>query len=93
MLALGALMLVVCVAAPVASAAQTVDVLVGYQDQLRANPAASPTPFAPTAPGVSPAVKFFGCTGTGCEFDASAVEIINNTAITQTIGKLPASPR
>ena len=70
---------VVAVTAAPASAASSVDVYVGYADNLRANPVNFPTPWAGTS-----GVTFAGCTP-NCTFDAGAVRIVNNTTIPQTV--------
>ncbi|HEV3171289.1 MAG TPA: Ig-like domain repeat protein, partial [Actinocrinis sp.] len=70
---------VAAVTAAPASAASSVDVYVGYADNLRANPTNFPTPWA----GAS-GVTFAGCTP-NCTFDAGAVRIVNNTNIPQTV--------
>jgi hypothetical protein len=69
----------VAVSAAPASAATGVQVSVGYADNLRANPANFPTPWA----GGS-GIVFEGCTP-NCTFDAGAVRIVNNTTIPQTV--------
>jgi len=62
---------VVALPAAPASAASGVQVFVGYADNLRANPAKFPTPWAG-----SPSVVFEGCTP-NCTFDAGAVRLVN----------------
>jgi hypothetical protein len=66
-------------AASIAQAAGAVDVYVGYADNLRATPANFPTPWSG-----SPGIVFKGCTSS-CSWDSSAVRIVNNTSIDQTI--------
>ena len=56
-------------------------VFVGYADNLRANAANFPTPWAG-----DPGVTFLGCSpASSCSFDAGAVRIVNNTAGSITI--------
>jgi hypothetical protein len=78
----GAMALALALAAQAASAATSLDVYVGYADNLRANPANFPTPWAG-----SPGVTFRGCTS-GCSWDSSTVRVANNTAIDQTINSV-----
>lgn len=70
---------VVALPAAPAFAASNVQVFVGYADNLRANPADFPTPWAG-----SPSVVFDGCTP-NCTFDAGAVRIVNNAPIAVTV--------
>lgn len=62
-----------------AAAASSVDVFVGYADNLRANPADFPTPW-----DGSPGVVFAGCHG-GCSFDGGAVRFVNNSPAPVTL--------
>ena len=63
-----------------ASPPSGVDVFVGYADTLHANPANFPTPWAG-----SPNVTFDGCPdGVNCDFDTSAVRVVNNTPVAHT---------
>jgi hypothetical protein len=76
--ALAAAAVVALPAAP-ASAASSVQVFVGYADNLRANPTSFPTPW-----NGSPQVTFAGCKP-NCTFDAGAVRLVNNTPIAVTV--------
>ena len=67
-----------------ARAASSVDVFVGYADNLRANPSNFPTPWAG-----SPNTTFEGCQPTGaCTYDAGAVRVVNNTPLTVTVNSI-----
>ena len=77
-----ALIGVVALPAAPAFAAANVQVFVGYADNLRANPANFPTPWAG-----SPSVVFNGCTP-NCTFDAGAVRLVNNTPIAVTVNSV-----
>ena len=70
---------VVALPAAPALAASSVQVSVGYADNLRANPTNFPTPWAG-----SPSVVFEGCTP-NCTFDAGAVRLVNNAPIAVTV--------
>ncbi|HET7034476.1 MAG TPA: Ig-like domain repeat protein [Thermomicrobiaceae bacterium] len=67
-------------AAPALAATPSVDVFVGYADNLRANPANFPTPWT------DPEIIFLGCTN--CTYDAGAVRIANNTLSSVTVNAL-----
>ena len=77
-----ALIGVVALPAAPAFAAANVQVFVGYADNLRANPANFPTPWAG-----SPSVVFNGCTP-NCTFDAGAVRIVNNAPLAVTVNSV-----
>ncbi|WP_225847043.1 choice-of-anchor P family protein [Streptomyces sp. HPF1205] len=65
---------------PAATAASSsLDVFVGYADNLRADPANFPTPW-----DGSPGVIFAGCHG-GCSFDGGAVRFVNNSPAPVTL--------
>ena len=57
-----------------ANAASNVQVFLGYADNLRADPANFPTPWAG-----SPGVVFQGCTG--CTYDSGAIRVVNNSPL------------
>lgn len=63
-----------------ASPPSGVNVYVGYADTLHASPTNFPTPWAG-----SPNVTFDGCQlGDLCDFDTSAVRVVNNTPVAHT---------
>jgi hypothetical protein len=64
-------------------APSTVQVFVGYADNLRANPTNFPTPWA-GAPGVT----IDGCTG--CTYDSGAIRIVNNSPLPVSVGSVSA---
>ena len=64
-----------------ASAANSVEVYVGYADTLHAVPANFPTPYLG-----SPGVVFDGCVPPNC--DSGALRIVNNTTAPQTISRV-----
>src|SRR5689334_2090777 len=71
------------VAAPAAVSAQpsaaSLDVFVGYADNLRANPQNFPTPW-----DGAPDVIFAGC-HVNCTFDAGAARFVNNSGVALTV--------
>jgi hypothetical protein len=64
---------------PAAHAAASLDVFVGYADNLRANPTQFPTPW-----DGAPDVIFAGCHA-NCTFDAGAVRFVNNSPLPVTL--------
>jgi hypothetical protein len=73
-------------AASSAQAASGVQLYVGYADGVRPNPVNFPTPW-----DGSPGVIFEGCHATAtqkCEFDSSAVRLVNNTSTAVTVDSL-----
>jgi hypothetical protein len=66
-------------AGPVQPAAASIDVSVGYADNLRANPEQFPTPW-----DGAPSVVFAGCHA-NCTFDAGAARFINNSPVAVTV--------
>jgi hypothetical protein len=66
-------------AAGAAPQASSLDVFVGYADNLRANPTQFPTPW-----DGAPNMNFQGCHGT-CTFDAGAVRFVNNSSAALTV--------
>lgn len=66
-------------ASPATAAPSSVDVFVGYADNLRANPTQFPTPW-----DGAPDVVFAGCHA-NCTFDAGAARFVNNSPDAVTI--------
>jgi hypothetical protein len=71
------------VAASPVAASTGVDVFAGYADNLRANAANFPTPWAGDS-----TVIYDGCNPASCTYDGGAVRIVNNTGSSLTINSV-----